>query len=46
MFLVERIYEFNAKVTGYVDGRLLASCVRDEAGAIIAGFSGYLGRLP
>ena len=39
--LVDRIYEFDAKVTGYVDGRLLAGCVRDEAGAIIAGFSGY-----
>jgi GNAT superfamily N-acetyltransferase len=40
-FLDDRIYEFNAKVTGYVDGRLLAGCVRDEAGAIIAGFNGY-----
>jgi ribosomal protein S18 acetylase RimI-like enzyme len=40
-FLEERIYEFNAKVTGYVDGRLLAGCVRNETGEVIAGFNGY-----
>jgi GNAT superfamily N-acetyltransferase len=40
-FLADRIYEFNAKATGYVDGRLLAGCIRDDHGAIIAGFNGY-----
>ena len=40
-FLEERIYEFNSKVTGYVDGRLLAGCVRNEMGEVIAGFNGY-----
>jgi GNAT superfamily N-acetyltransferase len=40
-FLVDRIYEFNAKATGYFDGRLLAGCVRDDAGEIVAGFSGH-----
>jgi GNAT superfamily N-acetyltransferase len=40
-FLADRIYEFNAKATGYFDGMLLAGCVRNEAGEIIAGFNGY-----
>ena len=40
-FLAERIYEFNAKATGYFDGRLLGGCIRDGAGDIIAGFSGH-----
>ena len=40
-FLEERIYEFNSTVTGYVDGRLLAGCVRNETGEVIAGFNGY-----
>lgn len=37
-FLIERIYEFNAKVTGYDDGRLLAGEIRNEQAEIIAGF--------
>jgi len=44
-FLEERIYEFNSKVTGYVDGRLLAGCVRNETGEVIEGFNGYSGEL-
>lgn len=40
-FLVDRIYEFNANATGYVDGMLLAGCVRSETGEIIAGFNGH-----
>lgn len=40
-FLVDRIYEFNAKATGYFDGRLLGGCIRNDAGEIIAGFDGY-----
>jgi GNAT superfamily N-acetyltransferase len=40
-FLIERIYEFNAKVTGYDDGRLLAGEIRNEQAEIIAGFNGH-----
>jgi GNAT superfamily N-acetyltransferase len=40
-FLAERIYEFNARATGYYDGRLLAGCIRDDAGDVIAGFNGH-----
>ncbi len=40
-FLADRIYEFNAKVTGYLDGMLLAGCVRSDTGEIIAGFNGH-----
>ena len=40
-FLVERIYEFNSKATGYFDGRLLGASVQNEAGEVIAGFSGH-----
>ncbi|MGE5732040.1 MAG: hypothetical protein ACM37U_08870, partial [Gemmatimonas sp.] len=40
-FLADRIYEFNAKATGYFDGMLLAGCVRSDAGDVIAGFDGH-----
>jgi ribosomal protein S18 acetylase RimI-like enzyme len=40
-FLSDRIYEFNAQATGYSDGKLLAGCMRDEAGEVIAGFNGH-----
>lgn len=40
-FLVERVYEFNARVTGYSDARLLGGCVRGEAGEVIGGFNGH-----
>ena len=40
-FLVDRIYEFNSEATGYFDGRLLGGSVMNEAGEIIAGFSGH-----
>lgn len=40
-FLANRIYEFNAKATGYSDGQLLAGCIRDDTGDVIAGFNGY-----
>jgi len=40
-FLVDRIYEFNAKATGYVDGKVFAGTIQDDAGEIIAGINGY-----
>jgi GNAT superfamily N-acetyltransferase len=40
-FLADRIYEFNVKATGYDDGRLLAGCVRNESGDVIAGYNGH-----
>lgn len=40
-FLADRIYEFNARATGYFDGMLLAGCVRRDTGAVIAGFNGH-----
>jgi GNAT superfamily N-acetyltransferase len=40
-FLADRIYEFNAKATGYFDGMLLAGCIRSDTGEIIAGFNGH-----
>jgi GNAT superfamily N-acetyltransferase len=40
-FLADRIYEFNAEITGYADGKLLGACIRSDAGEIIAGLSGY-----
>jgi GNAT superfamily N-acetyltransferase len=40
-FLVDRVYEFNSKATGYFDGRLLGASIRNEAGEVIAGCSGH-----
>jgi GNAT superfamily N-acetyltransferase len=40
-FLIERIYEFNAQATGYVDGRLVGGRLRNEAGEVIAAFNGH-----
>ncbi len=40
-FLADRIYEFNAKATGYFDGKLLAGCVQSDKGGVIAGFDGH-----
>ncbi len=40
-FLVDRIYEFNSEATGYFDGELLGASIRNEAGEVIAGFSGH-----
>lgn len=40
-FLTNRIYEFNARATGYHDGTLLAGCVRGSNGEIVAGFNGH-----
>lgn len=39
--LVERIYEFNAKATGSLDGKLIGGCLRSEAGDLIGGYSGH-----
>jgi GNAT superfamily N-acetyltransferase len=39
--LVERMYEFNSKVTGYFDAMLLGARVRNSAGEMIAGLTGY-----
>jgi GNAT superfamily N-acetyltransferase len=40
-FLAERIYEFNAKVTGYFDGESFSATQTDEAGVVYAGVCGY-----
>jgi GNAT superfamily N-acetyltransferase len=40
-FLVERIYEYNSRATGYFDGKLLGASYQNEAGEIIAGISGH-----
>jgi len=40
-FLADRIYEFNAKATGYFDAESFAAVQKDESGAILAGVSGY-----
>src|SRR5262245_11080843 len=40
-FLVDRIYEFNARATGYFDGRLVGGQLRNEAGEVIAAFNGH-----
>lgn len=40
-FLAERIYDFNANATGFVDGEDFAATVRDSSARIIAGASGY-----
>jgi len=40
-FLGDRIYEFNAAVTGHTDGKLLAGTIRTEQGDVVAGFSGH-----
>lgn len=40
-FLAERIYEFNAKATGYFDGESFSGTQRDESGVIRAGVCGY-----
>ncbi len=40
-FLGDRIHEFNARVTGYMDGLLLAGCIRNHTGEVIAGYNGH-----
>lgn len=40
-FLAERIYEFNAKTTGYFDGEFFSAVQRNESDAIRAGIYGY-----
>ena len=40
-FLADRIYEFNTQATGYFDGKLLAGCIRNIPGEVIAGYNGY-----
>lgn len=40
-FLAERVYEYNARATGYVDGKSFSAVQRDRFGAIKAGISGY-----
>lgn len=39
-YLEDRLYEFNASVTGINDGEWLAIFVRDENGRIVAGIHG------
>ena len=40
-FLAERIYEFNAKATGYFDGESFSGTQTDESGVVCAGVCGY-----
>src|SRR4029078_6047775 len=40
-FLADRVYEFNARATGYFDGRLLAGSIRSDVGEVIARFDGH-----
>jgi ribosomal protein S18 acetylase RimI-like enzyme len=40
-FLAEKVYEYNARTTGYFDGKSFSAVRRDSAGAIRAGISGY-----
>jgi len=40
-YLAERIYDYNAKATGYFDGRMYSAVQRDHRGQISAGISGY-----
>lgn len=40
-FIEERIVAYNVAVTGYDDYRPLAVFVRDDAGAIVAGLTGF-----
>ena len=40
-FLAERIYEFNAKATGYFDGECFSATEREDSGAIRGGITGY-----
>jgi GNAT superfamily N-acetyltransferase len=41
VFLADRLYEFNSKMTGYFDGESFGATQRDESGAVIAGISGF-----
>ena len=40
-FLDDRLYEYNMEATGIRNGELLAIFVRDDAGVIDAGLSGW-----
>ena len=40
-FLVDRIYEFNARATGHFDGTLLGGRLRGESGEVVAAFNGH-----
>jgi GNAT superfamily N-acetyltransferase len=40
-FLAERIYEYNARASGYHDGESYSAVCRDNAGDIFAGASGF-----
>jgi GNAT superfamily N-acetyltransferase len=40
-YLAERIYEFNANVTGYFDGESFFATQTDETGVVCAGVCGY-----
>ena len=40
-YLDERLYEYNVEASGWSDGRLLASFLRDDDGRIMAGLYGW-----
>jgi GNAT superfamily N-acetyltransferase len=39
--LAERIYELNARTTGYFDGRLIGGLIRNKSGEVIPAFNGH-----
>jgi len=41
MALVDHIYQFNGKATGYFDGSLLGGSIRTDSGELMGGFSGH-----
>ncbi|HEY8084721.1 MAG TPA: GNAT family N-acetyltransferase [Methylophilaceae bacterium] len=40
-FLADRIYEFNSSATGYFDGKLIGGSILNDAGEVVAGFTGH-----
>ena len=38
---MDRVYEFNARATGYFDGRLVGGRMLGDSGEIVAAFSGH-----
>jgi len=45
-FLEDRLYEFNACMTGIDDGRSLGIFLRDESRSIVAGAAGHTWEKP
>lgn len=41
LFLAERIYEFNSRTTGHLDGKPVVGSIKDREGHVIAGVTGH-----